>query len=323
MNLTAAPSGRRRHAFTAIALLLAVAPQAWSDDPAPAAPSKPAGDGVKLLEAGAEPRAALRFRIPKGQKEKGTATARQTPLSGSAAAPTRASVAILFETKESLPAGAARYDMVLDAITMETGAAPGSSVKKAMDAALVSMKGAMGSVTVSARGQLTDRAFQDPEDVLVFVENAFEGLMLNEFASLGPVRLPEEAVGVGGRWEVAGPLLVSGVTQEVVVVYTLKSREGDRVELDLAITHTGKPQPVPQPRAAPGTKTELVASTSQGAGKLTLDLTHVVPTKGQTKVTSKTTLRTTVGAASTDQTIESEATTEMSGEVVPAAAPGK
>jgi hypothetical protein len=294
----------------------------WSDDPAPVAPSKPPMATVRLLDAGAEPRAALRLRVPKGQKEKGTSTLTAQRVVVPAAVPDVTTVVVTVEAKEAKRASTVAYDMLLEAMTMEGSAAPGSSVRKALDAALASLKGATASVTVSDRGQVTDRIFQDPEDVLSFVEGAFEKAIV-EMRDLGVPTLPEEPVGVGGRWEVTAPFATNGMILESVVVYTLKARDKDRLDLDLAITMRGTPQPLPIPQRTRITKLELVTATGTGSGQITFDLPRLVPTKGRTKLSTKGTLKVTLGTAVTDQAVETVTEVAMTGEVLPAAAPGK
>src|SRR5687768_2840842 len=65
--------------YAVLALPFAIARLAWSEDAPPVSPVAPAAQvapGLRLLDAGREPRAPLRFRVPKGRKSKGTVTMR-------------------------------------------------------------------------------------------------------------------------------------------------------------------------------------------------------------------------------------------------------
>jgi hypothetical protein len=303
-------------AAPALTLLLLAAPAARSDDkPAapPAAPAKAPGPTVKLLEAGAEPRAPLRLRIPKGQKEKGSMS---LSMKGSAH-PQTIAMEFTTETKEPTPEREIPYDLVLGRLGMDTGQAAGSSVQKAMDAALGTLKGAVASGTVTERGQSKGLTFRLPDGVSPLVKDSFEQA-LDQMKDYGPPFLPEEPVGLGGRWEVAAMLTVNGMTLDNVAVYTLKARAGDRLDLAVVVTQTGRLGPVQLPGAPPEPKVELVSQSATGSGTLQCDLARFTPIKYEMKTSATSQLKISTGGKTVDRSLDTQADMAMSGELLPA-----
>ncbi len=305
----------------ALTLLLVAAPAGRAEDkPAapPAAPAKLAGSTVKLLEPGAEPRALLRLRIPKGQKERAL-------MSLSTMAATKASAMTItmeftVEVKEPTPERDIPYDLVLGTLGMDVGQVAGSSVKGAMDKALGSLKGAVASGTVTERGQTKGLTFRLPEGVSPIVKDSFEQT-LDQMKDYGPPFLPEEPVGLGGRWEVAATLTVNGMTIDNVAVYTLKARAGDRLDLAVVVTQTGRPGPVQLPGVPPETKVELVSQSGTGSGTLQYDLARFTPIKSEMKTLGKSQMKISAGGKTVDQSVDTQADMTMSGELLPATTP--
>jgi hypothetical protein len=308
------PSAARRTLRTLAVLgLLLPFGRAWGDEPAPAVPAKPPETTVKLLEAGAEPRAALRFQIPKGQRERATSTLRQRRLRPPVLEPKSTTLILTHEIKEAAPSGAYRYGMVLDELRMETGTSPDSSVGKALLAALATLKGATASATISDRGHVTDTAFPPHAGTLPLAEGRFEHA-LDQMQNLGSPLLPEEPVGIGARWEVLESITVDGAPFDSSVVCTLTAREKDRLDLDLVLKQTAQPHELPGQPA--GTKIEVLSLIAHGSGKVTLDLTRLLPTKKSAKLAFTRKARVTTPKTKGEVEVVDEHAVELSTELL-------
>ncbi|MDH3681621.1 MAG: hypothetical protein OEV40_16925, partial [Acidimicrobiia bacterium] len=86
--------------------------------------------------------------------------------------------------------------------------------------------------------------------------------------------LPEEAVGVGARWEIIQLLPVNGLDVEQITSYEVVAIDGSVVEL--AAT-TEQIVPVGSEMVAGGASATVVAWESISSGSIRLDLTSMVP----------------------------------------------
>lgn len=113
------------------------------------------------------------------------------------------------------------------------------------------------------------------------------------------VQLPAEPIGPGARWQVVTHGELSGLPVQRVATYTLKRRDGDTLDLDVAIeehfTTAGKdaPQPVDGPVRA-------VAYDASGEGDVRIDLARVAPTNGSLESESTTRVHAAFGGTPTE-----------------------
>ena len=118
-------------------------------------------------------------------------------------------------------------------------------------------------------GEPKDRAlerwhhFAAPEEATDSARAAVEN-NLGQMTAL-PLVFPADAVGEGARWTVTGPVSdsASGVAMRQTVTYTLTSRSGSRVELDVDIER------IPTVKQMAGTDLEVLDSKSTSSGSLT------------------------------------------------------
>ncbi|WP_297009465.1 hypothetical protein [uncultured Corynebacterium sp.] len=132
-------------------------------------------------------------------------------------------------------------------------------------------------------GKVTSRSFAAPEEATDSARAAVEN-NLGQMTAL-PLVFPADAVGEGARWTVTGPVSdsASGVAMRQTVTYTLTSRSGSRVELDVDIER------IPTVKQMAGTDLEVLDSKSTSSGSLTLDLRRPLPLSGSVKTTTEVT----------------------------------
>lgn len=97
-----------------------------------------------------------------------------------------------------------------------------------------------------------------------------------------PLVFPTEELGTGAKWTVASQVDDS-ISMRQTVTYTLVKREGSRIELDVDIDRT------PSVRQMPGTDLQVVDSSSDSDGRITVDLRRPVPVSGMVETSTTVT----------------------------------
>lgn len=129
-------------------------------------------------------------------------------------------------------------------------------------------------------GKVASRSFAAPEaatdSARASVEQGFT--LMTDL----PLVFPEDAVGEGARWTVTGQVSDSGsgVAMRQKVTYTLTGRSGSQVSLDVDIERT------PTVKQMAGTDLQVMDSTSESSGSLTLDLRRPLPLNGSVKTST-------------------------------------
>ena len=129
-------------------------------------------------------------------------------------------------------------------------------------------------------GRVISRGFAAPEEATdsarASVEQSF-----SQMADI-PVVFPSDDLGAGAVWTVTGQV-DDNVSMRQAVTYTLLSREGSRIELDVDVRRT------PSVRQLPGTDLQVMDSTSDSSGNITVDLRRPVPVSGMIETTTSVT----------------------------------
>ena len=269
-------------ALALVLLLVLIAPRAAAED-APVAPAKPeaetpaptkaapkpaaAGVEVKLLAAGAEPRAGLRYKPQAGtQVEFSTSivTEVESPMGAMTIGPIKTTVRATFgtPTKAGIPVQATITDSVLEADAANPFAAQ-------MRSGIEEMKGTAIRGTLSPHGRWTaapavDAAGPDaPAGGTPATREALASQMVMIF-----LPLPAEAVGVGGRWTVRTKVRANRVEQTALITATLVEVTGSRIQVRYTETRSAKDATM----EANGMKIEIPSIDGKGSGTATLDL---------------------------------------------------
>lgn len=249
-----------------------------------------AGTTVKLLDPGAEPRTALRYKFEADRTEKmvlemSMAMAmemgdqkqpeRQMPV-------TRMTMRI--DSKEVSPEGDLRYEFELEQVEVlpEPGANP--AMIKAMEEQLSTMQGLSGSATVTARGFTQNIEIKPPPGIDPQMRQFMDSM--NQSLSQMSAPFPEEPVGRGARWQATMLLNTPAMKLTQIGTYSLSEIQGDKVKFDVAIEHSAPPQELEGPGAAPGVKVSLESLSSSGTATFELQMTSLVPTSNMNITTT-------------------------------------
>jgi len=95
-------------------------------------------------------------------------------------------------------------------------------------------------------------------------------MIVNTRETLTRVRLPEEKVGLGARWESRREIKAYGFKVQQVSTYTLVDRAGDEIMLNVTVQQLALPQKLEFPEE--GIEITVESMTSQANGQIILDL---------------------------------------------------
>jgi hypothetical protein len=236
---------------------------------------------VKLLSPGADPKTALRYKIPAGFKTSGAVSLTMgltMNMAGMALPPMdMPAMKMTFDLAVTsvAPTGDVTYNLAFSGMTSE--AAPGTdpSVAAMIQGSAAAVKDIKGTATINSRGVTRSTTFDlskmtDPnlKQALDQVSGQLEGMAMP---------LPEEAIGVGARWESRAAVNAGGMNTYVRTEYELVSVTGTTVQLRLKSETTAPPQQVSNPMLGPDAQVQIDKLTGNSTGTVTLQLDALVP----------------------------------------------
>jgi hypothetical protein len=234
---------------------------------------------VKLLEAGAEPRKALRLHPKPGDKQSLEMTVKTEMKMGETQdAPMKMpTMTIAFEvTAKAVADGNVTYVILVSDISVPEEPGVMAQAAEAMKSALANLKGQSGTGTVSDRGftkgpEIKAQEKVDPQSRQIMDQ-------MKEFFSQFVVEFPEEAIGQGAKWEVKMPLTSQGMTVNETATYELASLdpEGLQGSVKSSVVQSAANQKIENP-AMPGLKMNLVKMAGTSTGSISFDLGKVMP----------------------------------------------
>ena len=265
---------------------------------------------VKLISAGAEPRKALRYNIPANYKASMDMTMEMSMNmnAGGMAIPMNlpamkmsADLAVTGVT----PAGDTSYTMAFTGVTIDSA---GGEVNPALAQVLPMLQSSMssikGSATVTNRGQVKETTIDLGQ---AGPAQQFMGDLSSQLDNLS-TPLPEEAVGVGAKWESRSAMKAGGQVSFQKITAEVVSITGSAVSLKLTIEQTTPAQSVTNPALPAGAEVQMDGGKGSGTGTQVIHLDSLIPT-GETTMTSSMSMTVSMGGQS--QPMSSENTIKM------------
>ena len=243
---------------------------------------------VKLLDAGAEPRAALQLAPVVGATDTVTVSIQldEKMTLGGKALPNPSPPRVRLELATTVGAvdadGVASYDVTVttaEALALDSAEPP---AKRLLSQVLAILDGATVSAKVTRDGRATMVPFAPPADAPPQVRSLAQSY-LEALQNLA-VPLPDEAVGVGARWQVDQQIANGRLRVHQTIVYEIVAIDGPVVKTKVTLTQSMQDLTVAAPALPPGTKVESFAGT--GSGVKTLDLRRIMPLDANVKVHS-------------------------------------
>jgi hypothetical protein len=179
------------------------------------------------------------------------------------------------------------YEMTMTDASLADDPAAMPMMVEPMKKALAGLKGLTGKGTVSSRGVSGSVELSIPPGADA-QSRQFMDQMKDSFGELG-VAFPEEAVGVGGKWEVRQTLERQGMKVDQTNSYELKSINGDQITVSATLLQHAANQKIENP-SMPGFKMDLELMEGKGSGQSTLGLTKPLPQQGTASMHTETSM---------------------------------
>ncbi len=255
----------------ALALLLANGCSHGATPPTTPAAVQAALTDVHLLAEGAEPRHVYRYDTSAGRSERFVidveTLAAATATTGEAAL---AGMHVQFEVStgptESLPGGGFRSPIAIESVGFMV---PGRSMQPdelaRLSAEFSPLLGIRGTVDLDDRGRTVASNFQPVEGL----DPALRVMLGNLRTSLVSVPLPEQAIGVGARWEVRRTFDLEGLSVEQTLTYTLTGEQDEVAHLQVVLRQSAPPRDFENGSVS--------AYESTALGDVMLDVRRLVP----------------------------------------------
>jgi hypothetical protein len=207
-------------------------------------------DPVLLLDAGAEPKAPLRYKVAEGTTTKSNMDFTIATL---ATTDDAAALSIVPGVRLHIVSGPAmltdkgvkfEVNITKAEAAVPQGLDPDLAAELQQSAEILDDVG--GTVEMNDRGialsaELNDKAKSPELPVRLLM------MIVNARSTLSRVVLPAEPVGLGARWESRKELTLYGFQVQQVDSYTLVERVGDEIKLSVVVTQNALPQTVDFP----------------------------------------------------------------------------
>lgn len=231
-----------------------------------------AGSSVKLIDAGAAPHELVRYQFKSGLTERGVMDmdmqmgvsmgGQEVPMGAMPA--TR--MTLQMRVAEVATDGTAR--MEFEVVSAEAaGASPEAA---SVNQSLAMVKGISGWYQMDSYGQVTDGGVKLPQGTAAALGEAFSGV--DQSMQQVNAAFPSEPIGVGARWQVTQKVDSGGIQLTQLVEYTLRSRKGNSVEMEMTLIGGALDAAGAMP---PGAKVDAMEVT--GNGTLRMQLDRLVP----------------------------------------------
>lgn len=225
----------------------------------------------QLLDAGAPPRAPLRYAVADGTTTTSTISLKVTPREQGAST---VSISGLEKLEIKAVAGPAevdenevRYDFEIVDSQVVAGTGAKKKLLQDIEESGAFLKGMGFFVAIDALGNIrASRSDQKTKGVPLRLLWAIYNAIDFVYAPF----LPEEEVGIGARWQIRSQLALYGIKMVQEATYTLVERAGDEIVLDVNFERVGRRQVVDFPDDEALLEVESARLTA--TGRIRLDL---------------------------------------------------
>jgi len=244
---------------------------------------------VKLLEAGSEPRQALRYKFKAGRKDKLVMDMKMTmAMSGAFNQPEMvlpvARTTMEINSVSVSNEGDLRYEFKVTDATVPDKESANPMMVQTMETELKKTVGMSGWAVVTPRGFTKDAEISVPAGASQQLKQLVDNLRQQVKQLSSP--LPEEPVGVGAKWNVIMPLNTDALKLTQTAEYKLTNFEGNKGKLKIQVAQHAKKQKMNLPNLPPGSSATLKSLKTEASGNAEFDLTQPVP-KSDMKLATK------------------------------------
>jgi hypothetical protein len=203
-----------------------------------------------------------------------------------------------------------KIDAALLRVGLEPKGAQQQQMADQMQPHVDGMKGLTMTYFVTPKGHVHDVKINVPSSFPAQAQQMLTGMNQSFESMVAP--LPNEPVGIGGKWEVTTRVVSSGADLLQFAVYTLKEKAGSKATLDVTVTQVAASEKITAPGMPAGATAKLKRFNSGGTGTNKLDVKSATPEGGRMTVKTGMDLEVTLGASAAEATsVETALTVEF------------
>lgn len=237
---------------------------------------------VKLLSAGVEPRQELRFKPPVNVRQTAIMTMNMDMAMSMAGQPMPtvklpATVITMNAVVTQVdPNGDIHFKCSYSNADVVGNSTVPPKVLEAMRSQFKKIAGMSGSFIVDNRGQNKGGNFVFLQEIDAQLKQQISD-SLNQISS----PLPEEAIGIGARWQTTSLANFRGMKATQTATYELVNLQDGVVTLNVSVQQQAQPQTLKQPGLPSGATLTLRSLNSQGKGQVIVPLNQLFPIRSR------------------------------------------
>jgi hypothetical protein len=268
---------------------------------------------LSLLTPGAEPRTEMRLRaVPETRQDVRMGVVAKMEFVGAEkqqTIPTRqVNLQAAVRSKEVKDAGVTSFEVILSAARMQADGDIPPEVLDKENSTFQMMTGAVFAATIDGRYLTREATVSAPPGATREIRSGLEE-MKDAFTETDLI-LPEEAIGIGARWQVRQSKITNGLTVNKLVVHELVAVADSVLTIKSTGTETSTKQKAPA-SLFPGLKADQVEYRGSSLEDVTLDLTKIMPIKSIQTAKSELVMYIKAGKESATLTLKGENTATL------------
>lgn len=277
---------------------------------------------VKVLEAGAAPKKALRYKFKPGSTEYVEMDMKMSMAMtmGGRGAPKvdlpTVRTTMRIDAKELTPEGDLRCTFNADKVDVLKDVVVDPKMRATLEKDLAGLVGMHGKARISTRGVASETEL----DLAPGAPPSLRGQLdtMRDAIRNMYVPFPEEEVGKGAKWEVTSRVPLSGAMMDTKMLYALTKLDADSAQTDVEVALSAPPNQPMQIAALPPSATATLDSLAgKGSGKATPSFVRLVGAGS-----SKLSMEAAFGVAMQGEKVQMKMQSEVVVSLRPAKAPG-
>ncbi|RMF20291.1 MAG: hypothetical protein D6756_14495, partial [Cyanobacteria bacterium J083] len=199
-------------------------------------------------------------------------------------------------------------DFAYDNINVSQDKTIEPSFREIMTSTYKQLEGITGSYVIDSRGVAKDININ-----LETIEPSLKQSIEQVYNSIEQLSfpLPEEKVGIGGKWEVTAFVNINGVQIEQIATYEVVDIKDDLITLDISLSQVGDTTATTPPPGIPPESIENLEIESSGQGQMILRLDKLVPVSSNLKMFSSTNVQLAIPDSQEKMNIQTNATSTI------------
>ena len=259
---------------------------------------------IKLIDAGAQPRKALRYAIPatfKGGMDMSMSMAMNVSVMGQSMPMNLPMLKMSADVAATNVAGNGdtSYTLAFSGVTVEAGADANPALAAALQGVQSAITGIKGTATISNRGTVKSAKIDSGDAGQV---QQMLGELTSQVENLATA-FPEEAVGVGAKWETRQAMKTAGQFSFQKTITEVLSIDGSVIKLKFTTEQTIPPQTMTNSMLPAEVAVQLDGAKGTGSGVMEVHLDSLVPS-GESTATSSMSMTMTMSGQSQPMSME-------------------